>query len=44
MGKLEGKKPLGIPARIWDNNIKMGVIEHTLGQKVVNRFNLAKVS
>ena len=31
MGKFEGKKPLGMPTRTWDNNIKMGVTEHTFG-------------
>jgi hypothetical protein len=27
VGKLEGKKPLGRPRRIWEDNVKMDVQE-----------------
>jgi len=27
VGKLEGKRPLGRPGRIWEYNIKMGLQE-----------------
>jgi hypothetical protein len=27
VAKLEGKRPLGIPTRIWEDNIKMDLME-----------------
>jgi hypothetical protein len=31
VGKSEGKRPLGIPRRIWDNGIRMALGEIGLG-------------
>ena len=38
MGKLEGKKPLGIPRRRWEDNIKMDL--HEVGWRDMDWIDL----
>jgi hypothetical protein len=33
VGKPEGRRPLGIPRRIWENNIKVDLQEAKWGQE-----------
>ena len=40
MGKLEGRRPLGIPRRRWEDNIKMDLQE--LGCGIMNWIGLAQ--
>jgi hypothetical protein len=39
-GKLEGKRPLGIPRRRWEDNIKMDLQE--VGCEGMDRIDLAQ--
>jgi hypothetical protein len=40
VGKLEGKRPLGKPKRIWEDNIKMDLRE--IGWDSMNSIHLAQ--
>jgi hypothetical protein len=40
VGKPEGKKPLGRPRHIWEDNI--GIDLREIGQEGMNRMNLAQ--
>ena len=40
MGKLEGKRPFGIPRRRWEDNIKMDL--QAVGCEGMDRIDLAQ--
>jgi hypothetical protein len=40
VGKTEGKRPLGIPRRRWENNIKM--ILHVVGRGGMDWIEMAQ--